>query len=179
YCSLPVDSLRAQWLLHVSHVQRMIDSGAVLVLRGLRAFFTDTSSVRTVYSEQLDFMVKLSIPVKLTNSLRLNLRTELDDSVWVSKLCRTLHLRSRYPTLHILEDPAYLSLDLPGLQESGFEIIFRENPFIEDLATQANVHSIAALVQEPVVSGRPSVLAQLIKRVAAALGLPEHQAALL
>lgn len=179
YCLLPVHPLQAQWLLHQSHVLRMIESGEVRDLGRLGAFFTATSSVRTVYSEQLDFMVKLSIPVKLTNSLRLNLRTELDDSVWVSKLCRALRLRSRYPTLHILEDPAYLSLDLPGLQESGFEIIFRENPFVEELATQANVHSIAALVQEPVVSGRPSILAQLIKRVAAALDLPEHQAALL
>lgn len=179
YCLLPVHPLQAHWLLHQKHVLKLIESGQMRDIGRLGAFFTPTSSVRTVYSEELDFMVKLSIPVKLTNSLRQNLRTELDDSVWVSKLCRELNLRREYPTLHILEDPAYLTVDVPGLEESGFEVIFRENPFVRQSVDDVEVHSIAALVQDPVIPGSRSAAAQLIVRVAAASEVSEQQAALL
>ncbi len=178
YCLVPVHPLQAQWLLHQAHVQELLATGQLLELGRLGARFTPTSSVRTVYCEDLDYMVKLSIPVKLTNSLRVNLGTELGDSVWVSQLCRKLRLSERYPNLHILQDPAYITVDVEDREASGFEVIFRDNPFCRRSREQSNgrVHSIAALVQDPLSTSKRSLLARLVGLLAAQRDLSIEQA---
>jgi len=193
FCLLPLHPLQAQWLLHQDYIAQLIESGQVRDVGRLGALFTPTSSVRTLYCETFDYMVKLSIPVKLTNSLRLNLASELGDSVWVSQLYRRLRLSELYPHLHILQDPAYISVELPGLEETGFEVIFRQNPFTTSPKNQeqGTVQSVAALVQEPLhapgslllqesrTSEDRSPLARLIERLAQKRSLSARDAALL
>ncbi|RYD23133.1 MAG: short-chain oxidoreductase [Verrucomicrobiaceae bacterium] len=176
YCILPVHPLQAAWLHEQPHVRELLATKSLLALGELGPSFTPTSSVRTVYSEKLDWMLKLSIPVKLTNSLRLNLKSELGDSVWVSQLLRKCRVEDEFPGFFLLEDPAYLGLDLPGMEETGFEAIFRTNPF-RNRARHHAVHSIAALTEDPLHEADHSRLCDLVRRLAEQRGLVLAEAA--
>jgi spermidine-citrate ligase len=175
-CPLPVHPLQAQWLLHQQHVRALLATGRLVDLGPLGPEFTATSSVRTLYAEGVDVMVKLSIPVKITNALRINLQSELGDSVWVSQLLRRCGVAEAFPRLQPIEDPAYISLVLPDREETGFEAIFRANPFAD--SEQRAVHSIAALVQDPLSANEESVLARLVRQLAESERLDSTQAGL-
>lgn len=176
WCLLPVHPLQAHWLHHQPHIRMLLEENSLIALGELGPCFTPTSSVRTVYSEQLDWMLKLSIPVKLTNSLRLNLKSELGDSVWVSQLLRKCRAEEAFPGFFLLEDPAYLGLDLPGMEETGFEAIFRTNPF-RDSSRHHAVHSIAALTEDAIESTGRSRLFDLVSHLAENAGLALADAA--
>lgn len=166
YCFLPLHPLQAQWLLHQGYVRELLANKRLVDLGPLGPHFTPTSSVRTLYCESLDFMVKVSMPVKITNSLRINLKSELGDSVWVSKLLRECGLTQKYPSLVPIEDPAYITLALPEREETGFELIFRSNPFRVTTEAQQAVYSVAALVQDPLPGQTYSQLALHVRSVA-------------
>ncbi len=177
YCLIPLHPLQAQWLLHQGYVLDLIARKQLVDLGRLGATFTPTSSVRTLYCETLDFMVKLCMPVKITNSLRINLKSELGDSVWISKLLRECDVGTKFPTLRVIEDPAYITVALPDREETGFEVIFRNNPFHSDQrAPTTHVQSIAALVQDPLPGQVQSQLARLVRGIAAQEGLSLHDA---
>jgi siderophore synthetase component len=176
YCILPVHPLQAAWLHEQPHVRELLATKGLIALGELGPRFTPTSSVRTVYSEKLGWMLKLSIPVKLTNSLRFNLKSELGDSVWVSQLLRKCRVEDEFPGFFLLEDPAYLGLDLPGMEETGFEAIFRTNPFRDGKRHHA-VHSIAALTEDPLDDADRSRLHDLVLHLAGQHGLAPAEAA--
>ncbi len=176
YCLLPVHPLQAEWLHHQPHVREMLATKQLIALGELGPCFTPTSSVRTVYCKELDWMLKLSIPVKLTNSLRFNLKSELGDSVWVSQLLRECGVEEEFPGFFLMEDPAYLGLDLAGMEETGFEAIFRTNPFRSGRRHHA-VHSIAALTEDPLDDAGRSRLHDLVAHLAEQRSFPLADAA--
>ncbi len=160
---LPVHPLQAQWLLHQDYIQQLIQKGVIKDYGYIGPQFTPTSSIRTLYNAELDFMIKLSIPVKITNSLRVNMEHELDAGVLVAKLLQYSGFSTEHPEFQLINDPAYITVELPDQKESGFEVIFRENPFSKQCQKPlTNVHSIAALVQEPIEPNTHSRLAEII-----------------
>ncbi|QBM18979.1 hypothetical protein MARI_31220 [Marinobacter sp. JH2] len=158
---IPAHPLQAQWLLLQPPVQSAVEDGVIHPLGALGPEFSATSSVRTLYSEQADWMLKFSIPVKVTNSLRVNKVPELRAGVVMARLIQQTGFAENEPAFRILQDPAYLTVKLPGQAESGFEVIFRENPFPKG----HGVISLAALTQDP-LPGRNSRLLSLIEGVA-------------
>src|SRR5690606_11188710 len=169
---IPCHPLQAQWLLHQPHVRQALAAGLVRDLGPLGPAFTPTSSVRTLYCEQSDWMYKLSMPVKITNSLRFNQVHELRAGVVMARLLRQSAFSRRYPKFQILEDPASLTIRLPGVQQTGFEAIIRANPFVP--GRDRGIHSIAALVQEP-LPGQASRLQTLIDMLASQEGRTPEQ----
>lgn len=169
YCLIPLHPLGAQQLLHLEYVRELLETKRLIDLGAMGPLFTPTSSVRTVYCESLKFMLKLSIPVKLTNSLRINLKSELKDSVLVSRLARDCRIAERFPRLKIMQDPAYITVSLPDREETGFEVIYRQNPFElgQTPGLSAVVHSIAALVQDPLREETRSLLHEQIHSITA------------
>lgn len=165
YCLIPLHPLQAQWLLHQDYVVDLTSRDELIDVGRLGPQFTPTSSVRSLYCESLDFMVKVSMPVKITNSLRINLKSELGDSVWITQLLRECDVTHKFPELCPLEDPAYITLALPDREETGFEVIFRANPFGGTEASR-HVQSIAALVQDPLPGQAGSQLARLVRAMA-------------
>lgn len=140
---VPVHPLQVDWLLHQRHVRSWLADGLLRDVGRLGPRFTATSSVRTVYSEDAEWMVKLSIPVRITNSLRFNRRDELPAGVSMARLFALLGERAG---LHCIADPAYLTLEGPDGGESGFELLLRDNPFRR--GQDSGVYCVAALVQE-------------------------------
>lgn len=164
----PMHPLQAQYLLKHTSVIKAMEQGVIKDIGPAGKLFSATSSIRTVTSESGKWMYKFSIPVKVTNSLRLNRRHELQAGMLVATLLHhseTLRINKGF---HMIGDPAYMTVRLPGMEESGFETIIRENPFQDG---GAGVTSIAALTQDP-LPGYDSKLAGLMKKVAVRECLP-------
>ncbi len=164
---IPAHPLQAQMLRLDPAVQALLASGKLRDLGAAGGDFAATSSVRTVYAPDCPWMLKFSIPVRLTNSLRVTLRNELDVGVSMARLLRRLEFSKISPRFRIIDDPAYLTVNLPGRRESGFEVIFRNNPFMG--AAGKGIYNLAALSADP-LPGRSALLSTLINRLAAARG---------
>lgn len=160
---VPAHPLQAQWLLTQPSVVAAIAQGWLLPLGSLGPLFTPTSSVRTLYSERTEWMLKFSIPVKITNSLRVNKAHELRAGMVMARLLERTGFLEAEPCFRFLQDPAFLTVRLPGMRESGFEVILRDNPFAP--GRDRGVMSLATLTQDP-FEGRPSRLHGLIEGLA-------------
>ncbi len=130
-----------------------------------------TSSLRTVYRADLPVMLKLSLWVRITNSVRANLTRELARGVEVHRLLEAglgAELAARFPRFAIVRDPAWVTVRRPGdAAESGFEVVLRDNPYPAGSASDATV--VAALGAEPRAGG-PSRLASTVLELARASG---------
>jgi siderophore synthetase component len=91
-CLVPLHPLQASVLREEEDVQVLIAEGNLRYLGRGGRFFRATSSMRTLYSEDSDWMLKFSLPIRLTNSVRLNLREELEAGVAMSRLLRESHM---------------------------------------------------------------------------------------
>ncbi|MCW1916432.1 hypothetical protein OJ996_22785 [Luteolibacter sp. GHJ8] len=149
---VPVHPLQAAWLLAQPHVREAINLGWMRYLGERGEVFHPTSSVRTLFRRSSDWMFKFSIPVKITNSLRRNRTHELNVGVVMTRLMRKLEFFTLYPYFHVLDDPAFITVRLPGHRETGFETIIRSNPFRDGRGH--GVISIAALTQDPLPAPR-------------------------
>ena len=160
---MPAHPLQAQWLMLQPWVSDAMHSGAIESLGPRGPRFAATSSVRTLYNRDTDWMLKFSIPVKVTNSLRVNKLHELRAGVIMARLIDRSGFELAEPSFRIIQDPAYMTVRLPGQAESGFEVIFRNNPFTD--GQDLGVTSIATLTQDP-LPGYTSRLYNLIEGLA-------------
>lgn len=143
---LPAHPLQAQWLLARRDLQPWFVSGQIRSLGEIGNLFTATSSVRTVFQEQFPWMFKFSVPVKITNSLRQNKKHELLAGALMSRLYEAIGFSAQRPNFHLISDPSFITVNLPGFVESGFEVIIRRNPFCDD--DGRGKITLAALLQD-------------------------------
>ncbi len=161
---LPMHPLQAEALLLDPAVQSLIGSGALRPLGPHGARFAATSSVRTVYNAQLPFMLKFSLPVRITNSLRVNRKHELEAGAAIARLIDRAGVAGRYQGFHIIRDPAHITLSIPDRDESGFEVILRENPFGK--GRDRGIVTLAALTADP-LPGAVSLLEAILRQLSA------------
>ncbi|KKI94042.1 siderophore biosynthesis protein [Bacillus sp. SA1-12] len=165
YSLIPVHPLQARKLLGKEAVCQLIQAGKLTYLGPHGRNYYPTSSVRTVYHQDADFMYKFSIPVKITNSLRINKRKELDRGVEVSRILGLVlkdKLSALHPNFQIVQDPAYITVKL-DTEESGFEVVIRENPFQHNEGARTTL--LAGLCQDH-INGGASQLVNLIHALA-------------
>jgi siderophore synthetase component len=160
---IPMHPLQAEALMLDPKVRSLMASGQIRHLGPAGPLFTATSSVRTVYCEDAAWMPKFSLPVRITNSKRVNRRYELEAGVALARLFERAGINTFDPRLGFLHDGAYLTLDIPGQAESGFEVIFRENPFRHRAGDP--VITVSALTAEPLPGG-VSLLKSVVRRIA-------------
>ncbi|WP_088104103.1 IucA/IucC family protein [Halalkalibacter urbisdiaboli] len=162
YALLPIHPWQAEFLMRKPNVQALMKSGLIETIGKLGRAFYPTSSVRTVYHPEEKYMFKFSLNVKITNSVRANKKMELERGVEVKKLLDGKigsDLRKKHPNFQVICDPAFLTVNLEGEKESGFEVILRENPFYLEHANDAT--PIASLCQDS-INGHTSRLAEII-----------------
>ncbi|MED4163464.1 IucA/IucC family siderophore biosynthesis protein [Halalkalibacterium halodurans] len=150
YVLLPVHPLQARKLLGKKEIADLIQAGKLSYLGPQGRAFYPTSSLRTVYHPEAEYMYKFSIPVKITNSLRVNKRKELARGVEVSELLKNGlydQLKAEHPAFNIVQDPAYITLSLDS-EESGLETVIRENPFRQGGEERTTL--LAALCQDSI-----------------------------
>lgn len=118
--------------------------------------WTATSSTRAIYHPQLAWMLKVSLPVKLTNSLRLLSEKEAKRGVQFSQMLQTpagQEMQQRMPQIQFIQEPIWASikdsngqcLDLPlvCLRENIFHSV--QEPHNSQL--QSNTHLLATVNQ--------------------------------
>lgn len=164
-CMIPVHPLQASVLLEQQAVKELMLAGKLRHLGRGGRMFSATSSMRTLYSEDSDWMLKFSLPIRLTNSVRLNLKEELEAGVAMSRLLAETQMLETCGPLKIIDDPAYLTIKDPERRESGFEVIIRRNPFSRH--DEQRIVQVAALTADALPDGQ-SLLAQEVSRIAKA-----------
>lgn len=162
---MAVHPVQGEWLQTQPHVQKWVECGKLIDLGLLGRHMNPTSSVRTVYHSGSEYMYKFSIRVKITNSMRVNKRKELDSALEAASLMSSIGpiINTRYPNYHVIIDGAYMTLGDTAEQESGFELLIRENPFREGEQSEVGRMTVAALTQES-IDHSPMLIRNVMER---------------
>ncbi len=107
-------------------------------------WFYPTTSVRTVYSPEANIMLKFSLNIAITNSVRVNLARECKRSMSVYKLYKDKlgsAIKSKFPHFSLMVDPAYIALKADNEIINSSICIFRDAKFdsAEDIACIASL----------------------------------------
>jgi siderophore synthetase component len=170
---VPVHPWQAARLRERPAVRELVAAGLLADLGEQGRPWSPTSSVRTVYRPDQPYMLKLSLGVRITNSVRVNLAKELARGVEVRRLLAAgigAELAARHPGFAIVADPAWLTVRPgDGRAESGFEVVVRDNPW--PAGRDADATLVAGLCH-PGPGGGRSRLATIVADLAAAEGRP-------
>ncbi|MFD5630190.1 IucA/IucC family protein [Streptomyces sp. NPDC127072] len=185
YAALPMHPWQLREVRHRPEAAALLDAGLLQDLGPHGSAWHPTSSVRTLYRSGAPAMLKLSLGLRITNSLRENLRKELHRGVEVHRLLRSglsKQWRAVQPGFDIVRDPAWLGVDGPdGAPLPGLDVMIRHNPF----GPTDDVGCVAGLVS-PRPHTRPSDarnqaedraparsrLAEIVTRLAGRTGRP-------
>jgi siderophore synthetase component len=173
---VPVHPLQAPNLLLEKWVKVLIADGRLNYLGEKGADYTATSSVRTVANETSEWMVKLSIPVKITNSLRTNKRRELEDGMVIESYLNHIGFLTKRPQFKVVDDPAYITINHPEDHQldSGFEVVLRRNLFTKEKGQ--GICSILTLVQDPIPKADGTAGSSLLNNIILDLAAKEKRA---
>jgi siderophore synthetase component len=135
-------------------------------------------SVRTLYQSGHFFFYKFFLHVRLTNCVRKNAWYELEGATQVSRIMRGLlpQLQRDFPGLEVLEEPAFLSVDLGDRDVErnrevmeGFGMILRNN--VEPLLRPGTTPLLAGALFGNHVHGE-QCMHELLSGLAAREGIP-------
>ncbi|WP_179954203.1 IucA/IucC family protein [Denitrobaculum tricleocarpae] len=177
---MPMHPWQAEHLLAQSGIKAMLANGDLIDLGTPGSSFHPTSSVRTLYAEHADYMLKFSLSVRLTNSVRVLLPKEWERGKQIHQLFATplwQEISKRFPSFRILSEPVHMALkDSQGATIRESAVLFRQNPFKRDAALHTEV--LATLCQDHPEGGCSRITA-LIRRIALREGRSEAAASLL
>lgn len=130
---LPWHPWQAAQLLARQDIQDLVDRRALLDLGPGHGSWGATSSMRCLHGWHAPFMVKTSLSVRLTNSVRHLSVREVARGVHISDLLASdlgLRIKRDFPTLNILGEPGYAALTDPsGAARDDTIVVMRDNPF--------------------------------------------------
>lgn len=175
---LPVHPWQWQVMREREDIQDFIEQGEITPLGQLGAPWYPTSSTRSLYAPTLPYMLKFSLSVKLTNSVRnLSLKevirgTRLNDLFHSTELNNQLGSERGF---QLMQEPAFIGLiDKAGAIIDESLVAFRDNPLATKPQEEAVV--LATLTQQnPYATS--SLVARRIKDYAATKRIPEPLAA--
>ncbi|UHQ56444.1 IucA/IucC family protein [Microbulbifer sp. YPW16] len=178
FIPFPAHPWQWQQLRRDARVAALLQSGDILQLGSGTRPWRATSSLRALYSEDSPFMLKFSLSLRLTNSVRTLLPREMARGLEVPRVQRTpvgREFAERYPHFAVLAEPAYLLLlDRDDQPVTESLVMFRENPFLGHAAR--NTSLLATLTQDH--PGREDCrAAQMIYRHAKTQEIPVANAA--
>lgn len=168
HVAVPMHPWQWQFLQADQRIQALRQSGDIISLGCGLPGWRATSSLRAVYAAHSPWMLKFSLSLRLTNSLRTLQPQEMARGLEVSRIRETplgQAFSRRYPHFQVLAEPAYLMLnDGAGNALPQTLVMLRENPF--RAATAENVCLLASLTQDH-PGGAPCRAAQLVRQYAA------------
>ncbi len=175
---MPMHPWQANYLLSQPEIKAMLANGDLIDLGEVGSSFRPTSSVRTLHGDHADYMLKFSLSVRLTNSVRVLLPKEWERGKQVHQLFATplwQEISERFPSFQILSEPVHMALkDSQGATIRESAVLFRQNPFRGEAAAHTEV--LATLCQDHPEGGN-SRITELLVRLAAREGLTPDAAA--
>lgn len=163
---LPCHPFQLQNWLKEPAVADLLATGEARVLGASDLRWRATSSLRAVHCPDVPWMLKFSLTVKLTNSVRHLQPEELLRGALLADLLDTPEGRAfqaRFPELTVLPEPVSAAMtDGDGELLPATGLLWRANPFRGDAARDTEV--LATLLQDDPRDGVP----RLVKRLRAA-----------
>lgn len=174
----PLHPWQAGRILERADVQEYLKEGKIVEARAIEAAWKPTSSLRSLYRESSPYMLKFSMDVKLTNSVRHMLLHELERGFQVQEMMATdegQKFLSQNPELHIMYEPAFIALkDKNGHPLKETFVMTRENQFrIKD----ASHYMLAFMTQDHPASGRSFIQNEIMKYAVSMTGKDIREAA--
>jgi len=135
FALLPTHPWQARYLMSLPAVQAAIEQDRLRDLGPQGPAYFATSSIRTLFHPDNPYFYKCSLHVRITNCVRKNAVYELEGALQVTRIMRTIgpRLAAQFPSLRILEEPAYASVRLSGNETQaeqeaaeGFGLILRQ-----------------------------------------------------
>ncbi|WP_276738768.1 IucA/IucC family protein [Pantoea septica] len=175
---LPMHPWQARHLLSQAWCQQLVASGALADLGEYGSAWLPTSSSRSLYSPASSDMIKFSLSVRLTNSVRTLSVKEVKRGMRLARLAQTPRwqsLQMDYPTMRVMQEDGWAGLRAAdgAIQEESL-MAFRVNSLFDTPTAQTNV--LVSLTQAA-PDGGDSLLAAAVRRVSVRLGLTLAQAA--
>ncbi|WP_274425626.1 IucA/IucC family protein [Chelativorans sp. YIM 93263] len=166
---MPLHPWQAARLMQEPSIDALMRAGRIMDIGLGSSKWRATTSLRTVYSSDVAWMLKFSLSLRLTNSRRLVEEHECARGLSVYRLLTGPTgdaLKECCPGFHVMGEPAWLALRAPdGSTIKETMVSFRENPFKG--ADQPSAAVLAALCERH-PDERDSHLADLIRRIAKA-----------
>lgn len=173
YFVVPCHPWEAQYLQTTNEYADLLGSGKVIHLGPSGEEFFATSSIRTLYSPNFNWMLKFSLHVLMTGSVRTNSLKDLKrgyaSSVWWKQEKEAFE--KEFPHLKLMLEPSSLSVHYEGENIDSFNILIRENPF----STTDKVLLLARLCQDESIDNS-NFTTHFFKDVAAHLGIKPEKA---
>ncbi len=175
---VPMHPWQAEYLLTQNWCQRLVESGALTDLGEAGAHWLPTSSSRSLYSETNNDMIKFSLSVRLTNSIRTLSVTEVERGMRLARMAHTprwQELQAQYPTMSVMQEDGWIGLrDLAGQLQEESLMVLRVNLLFATPEIQTNV--LVSLTQAA-PDGGDSLLVATVRRLSERLNLSLAQAA--
>lgn len=169
---LPMHPWQARFLLAEAFCQNLQTRGYLTDLGEAGLEWLPTSSCRSLYQPDCSDMIKFSLSVRLTNSVRTLSVKEVERGIRLARLSDTTdwqQLNNDFVHLQIMQEDAYAALcDAEGQIQQQSLIALRVNLLIEDSQQQTNV--LVSLTQGA-ADGGDSLLACCIKRLSQRLNV--------
>ncbi len=141
---LPIHPWQVKHLRENSRVRELIESGALRLLEGdERPMWRATSSVRSIYSAHLPSMLKFSLSMRLTNSIRHLQEVEVVRGMQVHDVLHTKkgqEFQKLHPEFSVLFEGAFAALkDISGKLIIESIVVARDNPFTKENSLRSHV----------------------------------------
>jgi N2-citryl-N6-acetyl-N6-hydroxylysine synthase len=155
----PMHPWQAAHLLEMPSIKAQQREGRIVSLGEHGSSWFPTSSVRSIYQPNAPYMLKTSLSVRLTNSVRTLLLREVDRGVQAHDVFCSKEgqeLLKRYPDFKVIYEPAYWAIldeDKNPIDESI--VICRINPFQSQESSQGLV--LASLTQDDPFYGETAI----------------------
>ncbi|MNG79779.1 N(2)-citryl-N(6)-acetyl-N(6)-hydroxylysine synthase [compost metagenome] len=175
---LPMHPWQADHLLTQTWCQDLAAQGLLSDLGEAGERWLPTSSSRSLYSAGNRDMIKFSLSVRLTNSVRTLSVKEVKRGIRLARLAQTprwQELQARYPTFRVMQEDGWAGLrSADGAVQEESLMALRDNLLFDQPHSQTNV--LVTLTQAA-PDGGDSLLAAAVRRLAGRLNLPLKQAA--
>ncbi|MFN3454250.1 MAG: IucA/IucC family protein [Pseudobdellovibrio sp.] len=159
-------------------VSYYIKSGKIIEFeREQRFLWKPTSSLRSLYRNDAPYMLKFSMTLKLTNSIRHLLVHEVERGLQMRDVLNTKkgqdYLKSQ-GLFQVISEPAYVALkDQEGSIIEESIVVCRENPFSK--GSEKNKAVLATVAQDALLSHEDSFIVNLLKNNSDPLSLKDKK----
>ncbi|WP_164491650.1 IucA/IucC family protein [Staphylospora marina] len=134
YRLFPIHPWQAGYLERDAVFQKALEHGAIVRLKQGGPLVSPTSSVRTVFSPELPWSLKLPLHVRITHFVRENTPEQIRRSLDASRVIRKFRRQWPCPSLTVLTETGALQICPPDARDrevfpaASANVLFRENP---------------------------------------------------
>lgn len=167
---------QAKYLAKQDEIKKYKAENKIIDIGVMGPWFYPTTSIRTLYSPELNIMLKFSLSIAITNSVRINLAKECNRSLAVHKLYKD-HLEpildKEFPYFNLITDPAYSAIKINNKIFDPSICIIRN----ADFNPQDDIACIASLT-EPNPFNERTRISSLIQYFSVHNNAPTYDAAI-